>query len=126
MGTKYSFQKLTQFSQGNNVLDAPPSNIDGFVSRVYVLLHFTWIGIFWTKWVFLPIENPVRRRYSFLQVTQFSQGNNVLDGPASNLDCLILRDKWFSSAELNRMIWNKFRVSPPSKPRFAGIIPFNN
>jgi hypothetical protein len=25
----YSFQKLSQFAQGNNVLDAPPSNTDG-------------------------------------------------------------------------------------------------
>jgi hypothetical protein len=28
---KYSFQKLTQFSQENNVLDATVSNIDGFL-----------------------------------------------------------------------------------------------
>jgi hypothetical protein len=28
---KYSFQKLTQFSQENNVLDAPASNNDGFL-----------------------------------------------------------------------------------------------
>jgi hypothetical protein len=31
-GGKYSFQKLTQFSQGNSVLDAEPFNIDGFLS----------------------------------------------------------------------------------------------
>jgi hypothetical protein len=30
---KYSFQKLAQFSQENNVLDATPSNIDGFPWR---------------------------------------------------------------------------------------------
>jgi hypothetical protein len=29
---KYSFEKLTQFSQGNNVLDAPSSNTDVFLS----------------------------------------------------------------------------------------------
>jgi hypothetical protein len=33
LGRQYSFQKLTQFSQGNNMLDGPPSNIDGFLSR---------------------------------------------------------------------------------------------
>jgi hypothetical protein len=32
-GRKYSFQKLTQFSKGNNVLGAEPSNIDGFLLR---------------------------------------------------------------------------------------------
>jgi hypothetical protein len=31
--TKSSFQNLTQFSQGNNVLDAPAYNIDGFLYR---------------------------------------------------------------------------------------------
>jgi hypothetical protein len=30
---KYSYQKLTQFSQGNHVLDAHASNTDGFLSR---------------------------------------------------------------------------------------------
>jgi hypothetical protein len=30
---KYSFQKLTQFSQENNVLDASPLNTDGVHSR---------------------------------------------------------------------------------------------
>jgi hypothetical protein len=30
---KHSLQKLTQFSQGKNVVDAPASNIDGFLSR---------------------------------------------------------------------------------------------
>jgi hypothetical protein len=33
MFKKYSFEKLTQFSQGSNVLDAPVSNTDGFLSR---------------------------------------------------------------------------------------------
>jgi hypothetical protein len=30
---QYYFQRLTQFSQGNNVLDAPLSNVDGFLLR---------------------------------------------------------------------------------------------
>jgi hypothetical protein len=30
---KYSFQKQTQFSQENNVLDAPAPKTDGFLSR---------------------------------------------------------------------------------------------
>jgi positive regulator of sigma E activity len=29
---KYSFQKLTQFSHGNNMLEALPFNTDGFLS----------------------------------------------------------------------------------------------
>jgi hypothetical protein len=30
---EFSFQKLTQFSQANNVLDAAASNINGFLWR---------------------------------------------------------------------------------------------
>jgi hypothetical protein len=30
---KYSFQKLTKFAQGNNVLAAPSSNSEGFLLR---------------------------------------------------------------------------------------------
>jgi hypothetical protein len=30
---KYSFQKLNEFSQGNNVPDVPASNSDGFLWR---------------------------------------------------------------------------------------------
>jgi hypothetical protein len=30
-GSMYSTQKLTQFSQGYNVLDSPASNTDGFL-----------------------------------------------------------------------------------------------
>jgi hypothetical protein len=33
ISSKYSFQKLTQLSQGNNVLDAHASNTDGFILR---------------------------------------------------------------------------------------------
>jgi hypothetical protein len=33
MCSKISFQKLTKFSQGNNVLDAPASNTDSFLLR---------------------------------------------------------------------------------------------
>jgi hypothetical protein len=32
-GRQYYFQKLTQFSYGNNVQDPPASNIDGFHPR---------------------------------------------------------------------------------------------
>jgi hypothetical protein len=30
---KYSFEKVTQFSLGNNALDVPASNTDDFLSR---------------------------------------------------------------------------------------------
>jgi hypothetical protein len=36
IGRKDSFQKLTQFSHGNNVLEAAASNIDGFFEEIHV------------------------------------------------------------------------------------------
>jgi hypothetical protein len=40
-GRQYLFPKLTQFSQGYNVLDASVPNIDGFLSEMDVLLQFS-------------------------------------------------------------------------------------
>jgi hypothetical protein len=36
----YSFQKLTQFSQGNNVLDAPAPKQMVFFLDLHVFLHY--------------------------------------------------------------------------------------
>jgi hypothetical protein len=35
---KYSFHKLSQISQGNNALDAPVSNLDGYLWRDTLVL----------------------------------------------------------------------------------------
>jgi hypothetical protein len=40
-GRQYSFQKETQFSKGNNVLNPPAANINGFLTRYTLLLPFT-------------------------------------------------------------------------------------
>jgi hypothetical protein len=36
---KYTFQKLTQFLQGNNVLDAPASDTSGFSLESYMCFY---------------------------------------------------------------------------------------
>jgi hypothetical protein len=38
-----------QFSQGNNVLDAPASETDGFLQEIHLLLHFSGRGLFEAK-----------------------------------------------------------------------------
>jgi hypothetical protein len=38
MGMQHCFKKLTQFSQGNNVIDAPASNIDVFIRQTHAFL----------------------------------------------------------------------------------------
>jgi hypothetical protein len=52
----------------------------------------------------------------FLSKLSISQGNNVLDAPASNTDGLVWRDTCVSSTQMNRPMWKKQSLSPPEKP----------
>jgi hypothetical protein len=62
---KYSFQKLTRFSQGSSVLDAAPSITDGCLYKILEFLQFSWTGLFGAKGAF-PIFNTMTcRTYSF-------------------------------------------------------------
>jgi hypothetical protein len=38
------------------------------------------------------LKTMLCRKYFFAILTQCSKGNNVLDAPASNTDCFLLRD----------------------------------
>jgi hypothetical protein len=49
MSRQYSFENLTQFSHGNNELDAPPSNIDDFLSRDTCVYTFQLNRPIWKK-----------------------------------------------------------------------------
>jgi hypothetical protein len=62
---------------------------------------------------FSPLKTLNGKQYSFLKLNKFSQGNNVLDAPASNVDSFLSRDTCVSSTQLNRSIWNKLSISPP-------------
>jgi hypothetical protein len=64
-GRQYSFQKLTQFSLGNNVLDAPISNIDGFLSRDTVFLHLSIQAYLEQSEFFSPLKTLMGRQYFF-------------------------------------------------------------
>jgi hypothetical protein len=50
-------------------------------------------------------------KYCSQKLTQFPQGNNVLDSPRSNVNGFLLKDSCVSSTQLSRPIWNKMRVS---------------
>jgi hypothetical protein len=41
IGSKYSFQKLTHFSQGSNLVDAAASKTDVFFGEIYVFLQLS-------------------------------------------------------------------------------------
>jgi hypothetical protein len=55
------------------------------------------------------------RKYSFQRLTPFSEGNNVLDAAASNIDGFHRRNKCASPTQLNRTICSKMSTSPPCK-----------
>jgi hypothetical protein len=58
------------------MLDAAPSDIHAFLLR--------------------------ERKYCFQKLTKFSQGNNVLDEPASHIDAYLWRDTCVSASQLKR------------------------
>jgi hypothetical protein len=62
---------------------------------------------------FSTLKTLICRMYSFQKLTQFSQGDNVLDAPTSNIDGFLSRDTLLSSSQLNGDIWNKQSLSPP-------------
>jgi hypothetical protein len=116
------FQKLTQFSQGNNVLDSTALTHMLFFQEIHVFHKLCWVGLFGTEPI-STLKNPSCRKFSFQKQTQFSQGNNVLDVAASNTDGFPLRDSCVSSTQLNRPICRKQSLSPPWNTQVAGSIP---
>jgi hypothetical protein len=97
-----------------------------FFWDIHVNVHLSWIGLFGTKWAFLVIENSDWQELFSQKLSQFSQGNNVLDAPASGTNGFLLRDTCISSTQLKRPIRNKHCLSPPWKTYVAGSIPFKN
>jgi hypothetical protein len=81
--SKYTFQKLTQFSQGNNVIDIAASNIDGVLRRDTCVSSTQLNSLFGESRAYLHLETP-KLQEVFLSKTKFEQGNNVLDAPASD------------------------------------------
>jgi hypothetical protein len=71
---KYSCQKLSQFSQGNNVLDAPASNLDGFLCRDTCVPQVCWIGLLRANTTYFHLETPKFQVVSLSKRSQFSQG----------------------------------------------------
>jgi hypothetical protein len=74
---KYSFQKLTQFSQGYNVIDSNSCNTHGFLSRD-ISVSSTWLNRpTRSKQTTSTLKHLSCRKYTFQKLTQFSQGSNT-------------------------------------------------
>jgi hypothetical protein len=103
-----TLQKLNQFSQRNNVLDAASPNVVGFPWRDTCVCSYQLNTPIWSYRAYLQLEHQSCRKYSFHNLTQFSQGNNVLDAAASNIEGLLWRGEvHVSSIQANRPIRSK-------------------
>jgi hypothetical protein len=51
--------------------------------EINVFLHLSRIGLLGENRAYLHLETPKFRKYSFHNIYQFTQGNNMLDVPAS-------------------------------------------
>jgi hypothetical protein len=83
---KYIFQKQTQFSQGNNVLDAHASNTGGFLSEIHDFHHLSREELLEKTEPISTLKHLSYRKYSFQKLNRLSQGNNMQDGVVSNID----------------------------------------
>jgi hypothetical protein len=68
----YSFQKVTQLPQGNNVLDAPETNKNGFLWRDSCLISTQKTISIWKKKAYLQLVKPQ------LQEALLSKTNRIL------------------------------------------------
>jgi hypothetical protein len=113
---KYSFQKLTEFSQGNQVLDAPASNTDNILPRDTCVSSTQMKRPIWTN---ISLAQPLIyltcKKYSLEKLTQFSQGNDLMDAPHCNIDAFLATYTCVSSILLNMPFWNKMSLYPPWK-----------
>jgi hypothetical protein len=66
------------------------------------------------------------RKYSFEKLTEFPQGNNVVDAVASNIDCFLWRDTCVSSTQPNMPNRSKQCLFPPRNTKVAGTIHLKN
>jgi hypothetical protein len=109
---KYSFEKLTQFLHGNNVLDASASNTDFFFPERYICFFKLAGSAYLEQNEHLSTVKSLIGRKCSLQ-RELPQGNDMLDVPASNNGGFLWRDTCISSTQLNRPVWKKESPSPP-------------
>jgi hypothetical protein len=110
---RHSFQKVIQFSQGNNVLHAPASNADGFLYGIHLFLNLHEGAYLEQNEPFSTLETMICRKCSFQKLTQVSQSNNVPDAAASNIDGFLWRGSCIFLTQLKKSIWSKHSLTPP-------------
>jgi hypothetical protein len=106
-GRKYSFQKPTQFSKGNNVLEAAAYNINGFFAGMHGFLQLTSIGLICGHTVYLHVDTPKLQEILRSKIHSTFTRNKVLNAAACSIHGFRWGGKSGTSTELNRCICHK-------------------
>jgi hypothetical protein len=93
-----------------------------FLQEIYVFLQFRWTGLSGANRSYVHLETPKLQEVFLEKLTQFSQGNNVLNPPSSNKNGCLWHDICVSSTHLNRPIEKKMILSPPWKLWFGNSV----
>jgi hypothetical protein len=96
------------------MLDAAAANTDGFHSRDTCVSSTQLNRSIWNKETISTLKHRNSTMYSFQKLSLFSQGNNVLDAAASNINGYLWRDPCVSSSQPNGPIYSKQRLPPLS------------
>jgi hypothetical protein len=123
---KHFIQKLSQYSQGINVLEAPASITNAFLWEIHVFLPLDWIAYLEQNESFSTLKTMICRTYSFQKLTQFSRGKKVLDAAASSIHSCLCRGACVPWTQLNKPTWSKYSLSPPWNTVLAGSISSQN
>jgi hypothetical protein len=83
-----------------------------FYGEINVFLQLSWIGLLGKNEHFYILKMLIGRIYSLQKLTQYSEGNNVLDVASTRIDSFLWRGTCVSSPQLNRRMWNKMSLSP--------------
>jgi hypothetical protein len=118
---KFSFSKVPQFSQLNNVLHCAVSSIHTLFGEIHVFLQLSWIGLFIGNRVYLYLENSKVQVVFLLKHNSVLKGNNVPDVAGPNTDSFLFTDPGVSSWKINSPIWEKLTLSPSWKPKFQEV-----
>jgi hypothetical protein len=78
IGWKYSFQKLFQLLEKNNVLDATPFNIHAFLCRGTCISSTHLNSPNGANAAYLPLETAETQEVVLSTLTQFSHENSAL------------------------------------------------
>jgi hypothetical protein len=76
---------LTQFSQGNNVLEPPASSLDICLQEIEYFFHSLERVYLAQRWYSSHFKTLRERQYSFKKLTQFKVLNKVLDPLSCNV-----------------------------------------